>query len=48
MSQPKFEKISNALAAKQLADLSRKLGLPSYADVTKIAVAELWNALFKK
>ncbi len=44
MSQSKFEKVYNALAAKQLADLSRLLRLP-YAEAQRIAVAELLRTL---
>lgn len=37
-----FEKISDKLSSQLLAALSTKLRLPK-AEVTKIAVAELWS-----
>jgi hypothetical protein len=48
MSQQKYEKVANSVAAKQLADLSRILRIPSYAEVEKIAVAELWKTVCGK
>jgi hypothetical protein len=48
MSQPTFEQVPTAaLAAKQLAALSRILHL-NYADLQKVAVAELFKQVVGK